>query len=401
MDSHFSEESLQISQRRGLLHLPRELRDQIYHELWDSTILAFRHDDVVTIARCGKYHEDTILNRLPAWLVANRQICNEGMQQFYCDAHFTVGEHYTLPLFLYRECIYGSVIAPPKATQPGECHDFKESIIKEITSDLLTLERARRLAVKDLCIQFEAYFPFRRDCQTSLSKSFCTTNCCPLHANVSICPGDGKSVAALFEHFDAIESLFRNGNIALRHLRLEITPGFPILRDSRNPLGFSAFISRQGRDVQPEAHYDWRILDMLPNNLRSIQIAIIDDIHTPRGGPAMCTIPLGVAREVCEHATARCVGNPAGGKEQGIDVRCWTYRSFGKSRWLYKRPRSKEHQWQPSAHQYLYTHWEAISPTAKSTAFDETDAVAAKYTARDSVISAKKRSHKVIVALSP
>jgi hypothetical protein len=380
--------------------LPRELRDQVYHHLWTSTLLAFRHDTIVTVARYSTESEYTILDALPAWLAANHQVCDEGMQQLYRHAHFTVGEHYSLPLYLYRDSLHGPVIASPRSTRPDDHHDYETLTIEEIASDLLSLKYAHKLVVKDLCSKFEAYYLSRDGClssSTRATRNYCSTGCCTLHVDVSIAPGDGEASPAFFSNFHIIQHLLENESIALQELQLEISSGGLRLRNNRPPGDFSRYIRQEGRNVKASIHYNWSLLERLPKTLRKVNLGLIDDWNTPRKEPEICILPLQIIRKKCEDVVAGMVELQNENQDQKVNVKSWSYLRKGLNSWCYRQPTSRKELPASTVNDYLCSHWEATSPKVERIV--ETEGLSSlieTYNVGDSVICEVQESRNVV-----
>jgi hypothetical protein len=66
-------------------HLPRELRDEIYHHTFNNTPTTFQHRELVVLATHGfpKYTDSsTPTQGLPSWLLSCRLILIKAMQHF-------------------------------------------------------------------------------------------------------------------------------------------------------------------------------------------------------------------------------------------------------------------------------------------------------------------------------
>jgi hypothetical protein len=99
MSAHSSKHIALDESRLFFSRLPREIRDKIYHYLWSTVFLAFRHNRLVTIGHYDTNSGYSVVNSLSSWLMTNYQFLDEGMQQFCCYAQSTVGKYNTLPLY--------------------------------------------------------------------------------------------------------------------------------------------------------------------------------------------------------------------------------------------------------------------------------------------------------------
>jgi hypothetical protein len=81
-----------ISYDSNLFHIPLELREKIYHYLWCDTRLSDIEEDYckfsLTYLESNSSPKST-QNGLPNWLLTNKQVLSEGMQQFYRNATCT------------------------------------------------------------------------------------------------------------------------------------------------------------------------------------------------------------------------------------------------------------------------------------------------------------------------
>jgi hypothetical protein len=340
--------------------LPRELRNQVYHYLWNDTLIAFRHNGLVTIARYQNNSEYTILDALPPWLGTSRQIRLEGMQQFYYHAHFSVGEYSTLPLYLYRTAEYSPYIAP-YASRPHASVKHTAAPIKDVSSDLLCLDKARKLKVQKLCIKFEVSYGSRRQCLDRLD-AFCSSFCCELSLDVSIAPIDHPGEPYPFQNFEALENLLQNKNTALRELELEVVPASPRLKFNHHQR-FDKFLWRRGKDLRADTTYDWTFFTKLPKNLRRVNIAIIEDTITPRVWPRCCVLALQEARKKFEEVAPTLVALQETSEKQEIDLKCWSYMRFGLPiDWKPEGEPDHEEFFELSRRDHWCVRWEAISP---------------------------------------
>jgi hypothetical protein len=361
--------------------LPRELRDQIYHILWSNSLIAFRHNSVVTLARYYIGSDYTILNAIPAWLEANRQICDEGMHQFYRHAYFTVGEYHTLPLYLYRDLANGLTIS----TQPDQTRASREnaqtyttSIIKNVRSYLLSLKRAQTLIIQDLCVKLEAYYRSRENCGDA-ARLYCACRCCDLQMDVSIGPNDGYTEShTVFEKFHVIAQLLHDNDIALEELQIDIVSSQPRLKGVRPNSGFSKFIRTEGRDVNVDIQYDWSFFDTLPTSLKRINIGVLEDTMTPRAlySPSFGIIALEVAREKCRDVVPGLVELEDKDGEQTVHVKSCSYIRKGKPLWVYKlRSGRMEDTRTCSRKEYLCSRHDARSPKVHQVEIEDTDSI--------------------------
>jgi hypothetical protein len=89
------------SKRRRYEHnpvvsLPRELRDHIYHYAWEGTHIHYLEKGWGVDARYpdsgGKC--TAAPSKLPQWLLVHPTVLAEGLEQFYCQAQFSVGSKF-------------------------------------------------------------------------------------------------------------------------------------------------------------------------------------------------------------------------------------------------------------------------------------------------------------------
>jgi hypothetical protein len=387
------------------LKLPRELRDHIFDLLWSNTLIAFRHESLVTIGRYETSLSPIVLNTLPPWLATIRQIRDEGMDQFYRRARFNLGEHATLPLHLHR-CDPARPYTSSRHHRSMSTDDSEEgqSAILQVSSDLLDLRRARTLKIEKLSVRLSTSFASRADC-IQRSKAFCNSNCCVVQLKVSIGTEDPHAItldgygAATRppSYFRALQSLLADDRIQLRDLELDIIPRSQKRRGG-SAHGYARYLWMKGNQQQAEMHYDWSFFDKLPRNLRRINIGIIEDSISTMGWPNFYVLALQQIRRKCEEVVADLVDLRETNQAQAINVAHWSYVRNGKPTWYYSRP---EHERTPTGtdSEYFCSRSEAVSPLSgpQNSHIDDIDSIVERSGVGDSMISQRTTSRSTVL----
>lgn len=219
--------TVMLNERKSpLLSLPRELRDEIYHNVFDGMLKGFPHGELLSIiATYGVVLDDTRINDdypSSAWYLASKQLAAEAMEQFHRLAEFTVclelPENDPGPLYLMTDPPYD-----PSSNQP-------------------LMQRARHLEI--LGVEIRSLF---------LSE----------HEGIIFNNSDR------LERLSRIDGILRNGT-AVRTLKLEIFLKIPLFFE--RPSGAERY-----SDVNPEYEPHIALLNSLPKGLARLETVFFFD----------------------------------------------------------------------------------------------------------------------------
>ncbi|KAF2833802.1 hypothetical protein CC86DRAFT_15217 [Ophiobolus disseminans] len=280
--------------------LPRELKDQIYHRLWSNTLLGFRHKEFVVIARYEVTANFAILKGLPAWLITNRQFLEEGMQQFFDHAQFTVGEGQSFPFYEVRS-VTSPPEFPPLITSYVSTHiDVMREMgiclhpIPDASSRLLCLTHTKKLRVKNITITLDVCYDSRENCvdPQSVLCDYIKHGCCTPHISIS-----ATIIAPSLTHQDtnALLAILNDRENPLQDLELCVT-GTDI---DPNDDHIISFLKAKPQNPVLEIRHDWTFFDRLPKTLHKLSISIPDDVKFRKWFPENCVVVLEEMNRKC------------------------------------------------------------------------------------------------------
>jgi hypothetical protein len=328
------------------------------------------------------------------------------MGQFYRHAHFSVGEQVTLPLYLHRcGSAHPYISSRQYLSMSTNTIEEDQSTIRQVSSSLLDLRRARTLKIKKLCVSLRVFYPSRTDCLQP-GRSFCINNCCAIHLKVSVGTDNpnvitserDKAATYPLPYFQALEELLADDSIQLRDLELDIVP-FSRRPTGGSGLGFARHLWLKSTELEAEMHYDWSFLDKLPRNLRRVNIGIIEDTFTTRGSPNIFLLALQQVREKCQNVVAGLVELRDTDHVQEIHIARWSYVRCGKPPWYYSRPEHERKPLETGSDNFLCSRWETLSSLRgpRNSRADDIDSIVERSGVGDSIISQRTTSRGTVL----
>jgi hypothetical protein len=284
------------------------------------------------------------------------------MQQFHHQAQFSVGEHDTLPLYLIRAPGCWPFIEP-YALSPTISSKDTASLTEDASSKELSMSKARKLNIQNLCIRLEASYGSRALCLDT-QDTFCSQGCCKLSLDVSIGFEDYSN--ELHSNSDAkiLNDLFKEKSTALKELELNIVPEIPRLNQEHDSQ-FSKFLWTNGKSLEADTRYDWGFFQTLPKNLCRVSLATVEDVSIPYGWPRFCITALEVAREKFEEVAPTLVATSGTSEKQKVELKSWSCMGGGSpTGWHAMREPETEFSKFPLC-KHLWWRWEALSPLSR------------------------------------
>lgn len=156
--AHFSRFAISIALRTPpcssprfspLLCLPRELRDYLYDTLFVGSCFQFEQLDLITVLSYDGSTSES--RRLPSWLLTNKQILHEGLEQFYRQARGIACRHRTAQNDLENVFRQKSGNKPERPSQRQ---------LIEYPRILMPLHRVRSISITDLELRYYAAFTY-------------------------------------------------------------------------------------------------------------------------------------------------------------------------------------------------------------------------------------------------